>query len=738
MAFRTGERVGRYDIRAFVASGGMASVWLAWHRDFEVHRALKVLHQPDPSMIRRFFHEGRLGVAHHPHLVQVHELLDHEGQSALVMEYVDGPTLGELLALRAVLTVAEVDALAVELFRAITGIHERRLVHRDLKPSNVLLCTQGGRLTLKVGDFGIAKSLGDSAGVTGVHALGSPPYMSPEQYAHAADVDHRADLFALGCVLYELVSGRRVFQHIDAGAARAAIELGRYDPVRTHRPDAPERMVRTIDALLRPDRAERPPDCAAVAASWAAPDPAQMPWRDADRAALDHLRARRHVNDDRLLLSAAELAPVERRHVEGCIDCRNRRRAWTPSLDETPHEAVGTAQQTFPVERRSQHDSPEVHIGGPRLFGREPELAAAAKHLADGGRLLALVGPGGVGKSRLAAEIARRWQARMGGALAVCDLAEATDSDGVVRALGRSVGPPFDPTHGSVDGPSLLVVLDNCDRVLDALALWVNPWLAASAQVRVVLTSRELTRLTGEHPLAVEPLVHDDALALFVAAIQARSPQWDPDARVGPRRNLDAIDEIVRRVDALPLAMELLACRVPQLGAPETLNRLDRLLADAGGGRRDWAPRHASVQAAFDWSWSLLSPAERSALGQCTVFRGGFTLEAAEAVIGVQTSAVEPMDLLLSLLDKSLLRVDATGRYQMLEAVRSLVASRMAPAEREGAAERHRRYYHANAALDPLAEIENQIAAARSAVHGEDEGSAAEALIHLARVLDDV
>lgn len=255
-----GQTVERYTVEAIIGTGGMAIVYRVRHNQLGNLHALKILTVPKPNIRERLLAEGRAqAVIRHPNVVAVTDVVEIEGSPALLMEYVEGPTLEVWLEHEdPPLDIAE------ELFRGIClGVaeaHTHGLVHRDLKPSNVLLAPIQGGFIAKVTDFGIAKLVAgdDSNGNTRTNiAMGTPHYMAPEQIRDAKSVDVRADVFSLGCLLYELICGEKPFYGPDVLAVLNAVASGRYAPPRKHVPDLPDRVVKAIEGALRVDRDER-------------------------------------------------------------------------------------------------------------------------------------------------------------------------------------------------------------------------------------------------------------------------------------------------------------------------------------------------------------------------------------------------------------------------------------------------------------------------------------------------
>ncbi|MBD0688766.1 AfsR/SARP family transcriptional regulator [Streptomyces sp. CBMA123] len=361
------------------------------------------------------------------------------------------------------------------------------------------------------------------------------------------------------------------------------------------------------------------------------------------------------------------------------------------------------------------------------FVGREGDLAALRELMADR-RLITLIGPGGSGKTRLSVEAGRAeqsaghwpdgvWLAE----LAPLESPEAVPA-AVVSALGlreivlHSGGMVAEVLEKRAEDPlrrlvehcghrRMLLVLDNCEHLIQAAADLVDTLLAECPGLTVIATSREPLGVPGETVLPVEPLPDPVALRLLTERAAAARPGFDPQS------DPEACAEICRRLDGLPLAIELAAARLRVMTARQIADRLDGRFALLTAGSRTLLPRQQTLRAVVDWSWELLGKRERAVLSRLSVFAGGWQLEDAEAICADGTAVVGPevADLLLSLVDKSLLVADLADdgglpRYRMLETIHEYATERLAEsaAERDAAEARHLAHFRALVATADL------------------------------------
>jgi len=340
------------------------------------------------------------------------------------------------------------------------------------------------------------------------------------------------------------------------------------------------------------------------------------------------------------------------------------------------------------------------------FVGREAELNDVRRVLADN-RLVTLTGAGGVGKTRLAVQLAGEIAGGFDGGVWLVDLAPISDPDLVPSTVTRTLGLPDQQGSSTMDmlvrfvgDRRILLVLDNCEHLLDACAELVVGLQGACPAVMIVATSREPIAVAGEVSWRVPSLsLADEAIELFAD----RARRVRPDFRL-TEDNAAIAAEICRRLDGVPLAIELAAARVRVLSLTEIRDGLHDRFRLLTGGARTAVRRQQTLRASVDWSHALLTDPERILFGRLSVFVGGFDLEAAEAVAGGgDVKRFQVLDILTLLVDKSLVVAESTSgatRYRLLETVRQYALEKLGESGQADAARaRHRDFYTALAAM---------------------------------------
>jgi predicted ATPase/DNA-binding SARP family transcriptional activator len=342
-----------------------------------------------------------------------------------------------------------------------------------------------------------------------------------------------------------------------------------------------------------------------------------------------------------------------------------------------------------PAPTAAQQPQPALPTPPNRLLGRELELTEVRRLLLDERvRLLVLTGAGGSGKTRLALEAAARTAESFANGAYFVELAPLRDPKHTLGAISRALAleavlgaDPLETLADALRSRELLLILDNAEHLRAAAPLYTR-LLAQAPRLTLLVTSRTVLHVSGEHVYPVEPLTQAAAIALFKERAREAGSRFDP-----KREDEHAIRQICGRLDGLPLAVELAASRTRTLAPRELLERLEPRIPLLTGGPRDLPARQQTLRATLDWSYDLLDEHERRDLRRLAVFAGGCTLEAAEAVC--ETS----IDTLQSLIDKSIIRRDS-ARFTMLETVREYALERLARTrEAEQVRRRHAGYF---------------------------------------------
>jgi non-specific serine/threonine protein kinase len=648
---------GRYRIERMLASGGMGEVYRALDLQLERPVALKLIRShllSSPTIAERFRREA-VAVARlrHPSIVTVHDYgVSEEAGAYIVMELLEGRSLRHELATRGRLEPRAAAAAIYVACRAVEAAHREGIIHRDLKPENIFLETRGGVTTVKVVDFGLAKleaALVDesSAPVTNDDVVfGTPLYMSPEQCV-GNDADARSDVYSLGCVLFESLTGRTPF----SGKPVMSILYKHVNEP----PPVPSTLVASI-----------PPELDAAV-----------------------LRALAKTPTDRFASMSAFAAALESTTGGAGVDTME---------DGTPTGHAGVDTEEGGDARTSRRPPANLPQGVSTFIGREEQIDDVERRIAAS-RLVTLVGPGGIGKTRLSLEVAARTIYDFDDGAWFVELAPVADPSLVVDAISDAIGmrdrgprTTLEAVVAALRERRALVVLDNCEHVVEAAAHVVDALLRSCPRLRVLATSREALGVAGESVWLVPALTlpdpaeppTDDALSRSEATrlFVDRAGLVRSDARA----SLDAVavTDVCRRLDGIPLAIELAAACTRVLSVPQIAERLADRYRLLKGGNRTAPARHQTLRAAIDWSHDMLSEEERVLLHRASVFAGGWSLEAIEAIASGGENGLEEIDVLGSLsrlVAASLViadvRDDGTTRYRMYESILEYAAEKL-------------------------------------------------------------
>ncbi|PSR70192.1 protein kinase [Nocardia sp. MDA0666] len=622
--FEDAEEIGR---------GGFGEVYRCRQIGVERTVAVKVLTEEFDEDRERFLREQRaMGrLTGHPNIVEMLEVgATGNGHPYLVMPYHSHGSLHSRILRDGPLLLPEVLHLGVMIAGALETAHRAGVLHRDIKPANILL-TDYGEPALT--DFGIAHITGGFETATGT-VIGSPAFTAPEVLRGDAPSE-ASDVYGLGSTLFCALTGHAAYERRAGEQVVAQFLRITEQPIPDLRDNGiPDDVARVIEAAMSHDPARRP-----TAAMFG-----------------DQLRQvqREHgLLVDRIPLPDECGAPVSR--------------------EVTPADPVAGGSGNLPPELTS-------------FVGRRIQVAEV-KNLLAVSRLVTLTGIGGVGKSRLALRVAHKMTDDFADGVWLVELGDIRDPallvDVVANALGlrsRGAGPILDVLLAYLSTRELLVVLDNCEQVIDAATALTESLLRTCPQVRILATSREPLDVGGESVFAVPPLTipdpvaepasrvaHDDAVALFAERGAAVVPGFEVTAD-----NRADVTRICARLDGLPLAIELAAARLRAMSPQQILSGLDDRYGLLTRGRRGAPMRQQTLAWCIGWSFDLCTPDEQRLWARLSVFAGGFELDAVERVCGDGLTRPQLLDALSVLVDKSILireDVDHTVRFRMLETV---------------------------------------------------------------------
>jgi predicted ATPase len=648
-----GSRLGSYEIVSLLGRGGMGEVYLAEDTRLRRKVALKLLPPEsiaDERAKTRLLREARAAAAlDHTNICAVYEIGEAQGLSFIAMQYVEGETLADRMK-RNALDLRMALAAATQVAAALAEAHRQGIVHRDIKPQNIMLSARG---PVKVLDFGLAKGtlFADDASAnmmtgTGM-VIGTVPYMSPEQL-RGEELDARSDIFSFGSVLHEMIAGSHPFSATSLAETISAILHAPAPPLTHDSSVALAELQRIVGKCLEKDR----------------------DWR---------------------YQTTRDLV----------IDLENVcRQLGHKDSERVPATAVAAAV------RAANLPSPQTP-----LVGRDHErMAARALLLRPDVRLVTFTGAGGTGKTRLALQVAVDLEVEFGGRVYFVALASITDPDLVVPTIAQVFGlremgarDPAEALKAAIAATHepVLLLLDNFEQVIDAAPL-LTDLLAACANLKLLVTSRAVLRVSGEHdfevpPLAVPPrtaktsvteLARSPAVVLFVQRATAVKPDF-----VLTAENAVAVAEICARLDGLPLAIELAAARVRMLTPTAMLQRLASRFDLLTSGARDLPARQRTLRATVEWSYGLLTSESQKLFRRLSVFVNGCTLEAVEAVCYADEKLdVDILDAMESLVGQSLVQQiqvqDQEPRFTMLETMREYGLERLAASPDEAVTRR--------------------------------------------------
>jgi len=626
-----------------IGRGGMGDVYRATDTETAVIVAVKRLKAEfladSNHMVLRFEREAEaLRRLNHPNIVAVLDSVSDADGHYIIMEYVAGGSLEDLLHREKRLPVEQVLKIGLELADALTRAHHLNIIHRDIKPANVLLTKDGSpRLT----DFGVAH-LEDLARITQTGMLtGTYAYISPEG-CDGQTLDARADLWSFGVMLYEMLAGKRPFTGEHITATITAILTKPIPDLAQLRPDAPEELTSLIYRMLAKNREQR--------------------------------------------IGSARMVGAQ---LEEILSGVGRMETNMPRFDTTTPSGP-IAPRVGPRHNLPRQPTPFV--------GRAPEIVEITALLRDPDcRLLTLLGPGGMGKTRLSIESSEQVADDFTHGVRFVALADVDAPEFMVTAVAESLkltlngdDDPQEQLRNYVRDKEMLLVMDNFEHLLDGADL-VSDLLADAPRLKVLATSRETLNLWEEWVQPVQGMRYpedpnnitdiDAFSAIKLFAERARRMRRG----FSLEEELPYVVQICDLVEGMPLGIELAATWLRTLSPQQIVHEMEKSIDFLATSMRNIAPRHRSIRAVFDYSWNLLTPDEQAALPKLSIFRGGFDRQAADAV------ADASLITLTGLVEKSLLhevadevadtKSHAKLRYGMHELLKQYAAEKLAADE---------------------------------------------------------
>ncbi|MBX3059905.1 MAG: protein kinase [Anaerolineae bacterium] len=641
----------RYRQGEFLAVGGHGELYhgvdLVTGAPVVIKRLRPELSQQAPEYVARFQREGQLlSELNHPNIVNMLALFEFDGQHHIVMEYVSGGSLRQLLEQQPQLPFAQALTIALELADALSRAHHLGIIHRDLKPENVLLAAgHSPRLT----DFGLARLHHDDSRITqqGLF-IGSPAYMSPEAL-QGEDLDARGDIWSFGVLLFEMLAGQRPFAGEQVTAVITRILNDPVPDIERFRPDTPPALADLLRHMLVKNRQDRLSSMRQVAAALEA-------IREGQSGHFGPLMASSSASD-RLQFT---ITPPARR-----ASSTSEEHIFTAHTVRTPTPLPGK-----PVF----HNLPPQ----PTTFvGRERELQDIHQWLLEipTRRLITIAGPGGIGKTRLALAAAQSVLDAFADGVFFVPLAPLTTADHIFTTLIENLHlqpintkEPKDQLLAYLRQKQMLLVLDNFEHLLEGADL-VADILQTAPEVKILVTSRERLRLTAESVYALSGLAYpkwqtvpagwrDEQLAAYDALklLQQRARAMQVPFPLSPAER-EAMVRICHLVEGMPLALMMATSWLPLLSFAEIAAEIAECLDFLEVEMRDLPERQRSMRATIDSSWKRLTAEEQQVFMKLSVFRGGFTRQAAQAVAGASLRSLR------ALADKSLVSLSRSGRH---------------------------------------------------------------------------
>ena len=600
----------------------------------------------------------------HPNIVPVLQAgRTASGLPFLVMPFCGRGCVQQRIARLGVLAVEEVLRIGVKVAGALESAHRAGLVHRDVKPANVLLTDYDEPALC---DFGIAFTGAGFQTARGMF-VGSPAYTAPELLAGGSP-SAASDVYALGASLFAGLTGHAAFERRSGEQVVAQFLRIASEPI----PDLRGKNI--------------PADVAAVVNAAMAREPEDRPAALELGELIQQAQADHGLAIDVMALPGADDEEPSRSGRRGPTVAR-----WAP-------------------EQHSPGQMPVLPAG---VVGRREELARLRELFLGGSRLVTVTGMGGVGKTTLAIAAAGQLRAEFSDRVWLVELAELRDGamlidviTAVLEVRDQYGAPRTDVLVDFLSHRKALLVLDNCEQIIDAAAKLVDTLLHHCPQLLILATSREVLDVGGESVLTLTPLtVPDpdtdstlgslagyDAVELFLTRARAAVPEFGL-----THENAAAVARVCARLDGLPLAIELVAARLRALSIGQIADGLADRYRLLSRGHRGAPTRHQNLAGCAAWSHDLCNPTEQHMWAKLSVFAGSFDLLAARHLSADRLTAEQCLDALCALVDKSILirtTKDGQVRFRLLDTLRDYGRTHLTDTEHHELRHLHADYYH--------------------------------------------
>lgn len=611
---------GRYRIESVIGSGGMGTVYLGLDKRSGSTVAIKHL-KPEmvqDDMLERFRREGEaLRELDHPNIVKMLDAIEDANNHYLIMEYISGNDLSVLLKTQQ-LSLDTVLRLSIDLADALTRAHKLNIIHRDLKPANVLI---GDDNILRLTDFGVAH-VGSKERVTDTNALvGTVDYLPPEAFEDSP-FDERGDIWAFGVMLFEMLTGNRPFTGESIIAVVQSIATKPIPDLEALRPDIPPALIDLIYRMLDKDPLQRVPSVRII---------------------------------------GAELEAILRGGISSDIQ--------TPAINYEVGRFESTGRDSKIIPNNLPADLTT-------FVGREAELKQISDLIhAPDTRLITILAPGGMGKTRLSIKAASQALNLFPDGVYFVDLAPLSEGEQILSRLAEVLGIQF--TQSSLDQLKnylrervLLLIMDNFEHLVKHAGI-ITELLSHAPSLQVIASSRIKLNLSGETVLQLggmefpdwetpEDALEYSAVQLFLQSAKRVQPGYELTAE-----DLPYIARICRLVQGLPLGVILAASWLDSLNIAEIAEEITASTDMLETEQQDVPERQRSIRAVFEYSLRLLPDDLKLMFYKASIFRGGFTREAAKTVTGASIRQLNTLS------NHSLIQRDVqTGRYTLHELMR--------------------------------------------------------------------